>query len=99
MQQYDNLVAESIQVLAPRAAVFELATDYIKHFSAKLRAGDALRLAISSKHGVKTFYTLDQGLLAAAELLKVPASRGIKSKQADITNILCRLRYKHILGL
>jgi hypothetical protein len=79
MQQYENLVAESIQVLAPRAADFELATSCIKHFSAKLRAGDALNRAISSNHGVKTFYTLDRGILAAAMLLKVPASPGIKS--------------------
>ncbi len=78
MDQFDHLVTESLQVLAPRAADFDLATSYIKHFATKLRAGDALHLAIASNHGAKTFYTLDQGLLAAAKLLKVHASRGIK---------------------
>lgn len=78
MDQFDAMVAESFQVLAPGAADFELATGYIKHFATKLRAGDALHLAIASNHGAKMFYTLDEGLLAAAKLLKVHASRGIK---------------------
>jgi len=71
MDQFDNLVAESFQFLAPRAADFELATGYIKHFATRLRAGDALHLAIASNHGLRTVYTLDHGLLEAAKLLKV----------------------------
>ena len=78
MDQLDAMVAESFQVLTPSAADFDLATGYIKHFATKLRAGDALHLAIASNRGAKTFYTLDQGLLAAAKLLKVHASRGIR---------------------
>lgn len=79
MDQFDTMVGESFQVLAPGVADFDLATRYIKHFATKLRAGDALHLAIASNHGTKILYTLDEGLLAAAKLLKVPASRGIKS--------------------
>lgn len=78
MDQFDAMVAESFQLVAPGAADFELATAYVKHFATKLRAGDALHLAIASNHGAKVLHTLDQGLLAAAKLLKVPASRGIK---------------------
>lgn len=76
--QFDELVAESFQVLAPNVADFELAKRYIQHFASKLRAGDALHLAIASNRQAKTLYTLDEGLLAAAKMLKVPASRGIK---------------------
>lgn len=76
--QFDELVAESFQVLAPAVADYELAKAYIQHFATKLRAGDALHLAIASNHGAKSLYTLDAGLLNAAKLLKVHASRGIK---------------------
>jgi predicted nucleic acid-binding protein len=78
MDQFDSMVGESFQVLAPGVADFDLATRYIKHFATKLRAGDALHLAIAFNHGTQTLYTLDEGLLAAAKLLKVPASRGIR---------------------
>jgi len=36
-------------------------------------------LPLPANHGTKILYTLDEGLLAAAKLLNVPASRGIKS--------------------
>lgn len=77
--QFDELVTESFQVLVPAIADYELAKTYVQHFAAKLRAGDALHLAIASNHSAKTLYTLDAGLLNAARLLKVHASRGIKS--------------------
>lgn len=77
--QFDELVTESFQVLAPAVADYELAKDYIQHFATKLRAGDALHLAIASNNGAKFLYTLDEGLLNAAKLMKVHASRGIKT--------------------
>ena len=76
--QFDELVAESFQVLVPAVADYELAKVSIQNFATKLRAGDALHLAIASNQGAERFYTLDEGLLNAAKLLKVPASRGIK---------------------
>lgn len=76
--QFDELMTESFQILAPGVADYERAKECIQHFATKLRAGDALHLAIASNHGAKTLYTLDEGLLAAAKLLKVHASRGIK---------------------
>ena len=76
--QFDDLVTESFQVLAPAVADYELAKAFIQHFATKLRAGDALHLAIASNQGAKSLYTLDAGLLNAAKLLKVHASRGIK---------------------
>jgi len=49
MDQFDTMVGESFQVLAPGVADFDLATRSIKHFPTKLRAGDALHLAIASQ--------------------------------------------------
>lgn len=77
--QFDQLVAESFQVLAPSVVDYEQAKGYIQHFATRLRAGDALHLAIASNNSAKTLYTLDEGLLNAAKLMKVHASRGIKT--------------------
>lgn len=77
--QFDELVAESFQVLVPGPADYELAKGYIQNFATKLRAGDALHLAVTHNHGAKTLYTLDEGLLHAAKLMKIHASRGIKT--------------------
>lgn len=79
IDQFDELVAESFQVLIPSVADYELAKATIQHFATKLRAGDALHLAIASNQGAERLYTLDEGLLNAAKLLKLPASRGIKT--------------------
>ena len=77
--QFDQLVTDSFQVVVPSVVDYELAKGYIQHFATKLRAGDALHLAIANNTGAKTFYTLDEGLLNAAKLMKVHASRGIKT--------------------
>lgn len=77
--QFDEMVADSFQVLAPGVTDYERAKSYIQHFATKLRAGDALHLAIASNNGAKMLYTLDEGLLNAAKLMKVHASRGIKT--------------------
>lgn len=78
IDQFDELMADSFQILTPSVADYELAKRFIQRFATKLRAGDALHLAIASNNGMKTFHTLDDGLLAAAKLLKVQASRGIR---------------------
>lgn len=77
--QFDELVADSFQILMPSTADYERAKKCIQNFATKLRAGDALHLAIANNNGAKTLFTLDVGLLNAANLLSVPASRGIDS--------------------
>ncbi len=77
--QFDEMVASSCQVLVPGAADYELAKGYVENFATKLRAGDALHLAIASNHGATMLCTLDEGLLAAARLMQIPATKGIKS--------------------
>lgn len=77
--QFDELVAESFHVLVPSVVDYEQAKGYIQQFATRLRAGDALHLAIASNNSAKTLYTLDEGLLNTAKLMKVHASRGIKA--------------------
>lgn len=77
--QFDELVAASFHVLAPSVSDYELAKGYVQNFATKLRAGDALHLAIASNNGAKMLYTLDEGLLSAAGRMKVQASRGVDS--------------------
>lgn len=77
LEQFEAMVAESFHVVTPSAGDFDLATAYIRNFATRLRAGDALHLAVASNQGMASFYTLDQGLLAAAKQLRVKASRGI----------------------
>ncbi len=77
--RFDELVTDFCQVVAPGVADHELAKEHIQHFATKLRAGEALDLAIASNNGAKMLYTLDEGLLHAAKRMKVHASRGIKT--------------------
>ena len=78
--QFDELVAESFQVLLPSPVDYDMAKSHIQRFATKLRAGDALHLSIAQNHGAMMFYTLDDGLLHAARILKVQASRGIETE-------------------
>lgn len=76
--EFEQLVDESFLTWVPTLADYELARSYVQRFASKLRAGDALHLAIAKNHGADMLYTLDEGMLAAARLLKLKASRGIR---------------------
>ncbi len=71
-------LAASFEVLAPRIEDYELARRYVLQLPAGLRAGDALHLAVAANANVKSLLTLDQGILKAGKLLKLPVSRGIR---------------------
>lgn len=77
-ERFEALIAESYEVLTPRPADYELARQFVLNFPAALRAGDALHVAIAKNHAATKLLTLDEGLLKAAKLLAVPASRGIR---------------------
>ena len=77
--QFDELVSESFRIVSPSVTDYELAKEYTQHFATGLQAGDALHLAIAHNNGAKILYTLDDGLLHAAKLMKAHASRGIKT--------------------
>lgn len=77
--EFDSIIVASFVVLAPTSSDFELAQEYVTHFSTHLRAPDALHLAIAATNGANKILTLDEGLLRAGKLLKLPVSRGIKA--------------------
>jgi predicted nucleic acid-binding protein len=74
--EFEALVHESCQVWLPGATDYDVARTLLTHFDSGLRSGDALHLAIARNQGADKILTLDEGLLKAARLLKIPASRG-----------------------
>lgn len=79
VEVFDATIALSFVVLAPNSYDFDLAQEYVAHFSTHLRAPDALHLAIAVNNGANKILTLDEGLLKAGKQLKLPVSRGIKA--------------------
>lgn len=79
IEEFDALVDDSLHMLIPAAADFDLARDFVTEFATRLRGPDALHLAIVRNHGIVEILTLDDGLLFAARKLKLNARRGIRS--------------------
>jgi predicted nucleic acid-binding protein len=77
-REFDRDLAESFLMLMPSEADFDLARQYVQRYDSGLRSGDALHLAIGANNGAEIFYSLDRGLLRAAESLGLPASSGIR---------------------
>jgi len=78
-REFDRVLGESFEMLAPTAADFATAAKYLEIPKTGLRAGDALHLAIAANHRAKRILALDQGFLEAGKLLKLPVTRGIKA--------------------
>lgn len=78
VKEFDALADDSLHVLIPAAADFDLARDFVIEFATRLRGPDALHLAIARNNGVEEILTLDDGLLFAARKLKLKARRGVK---------------------
>ncbi len=76
--EFDAMVADALVVLTPAAIDFTLAQQYVANFSTKLRAPDALHLAVAHNSGAEFVATLDDGMLFAAKKLKVAARRLIR---------------------
>ncbi len=76
-ERFAILLADNFQVVLPDLDDFDLSWDYLARFNTSLRAGDALHLAIASNLAVEKIITLDQGMLKAGEILKLPMDRGI----------------------
>ena len=76
--EFDAMVADALVVLTPTANDFTLAQQYVANFPTKLRAPDALHLAVAHNNGAEFVATLDEGMLFAAKKLKVAARRGIR---------------------
>lgn len=78
LEEFDSTIAASFVMLVPNSYDYDLAQEYVAHFSTQLRAPDALHLAVAHNNGVEFVATLDEGMLAAAKKLKVPARRVIR---------------------
>ncbi|MEY3201313.1 MAG: ribonuclease VapC [Pseudomonadota bacterium] len=78
IEEFEIILDESCQVWNPTVADYELARDFVAHFESGLRCADALHLAIAKNQRAEKILTLDERLLKAAKLLKVPATRGIR---------------------
>lgn len=65
-------------ILLPDRQDFDRARDYIDYFDTKLRAGDALHLAIAGNRGADSIYSLDRSFIAAGKLLGLPTTAGIE---------------------
>ena len=75
LAEFDSIIAASFVVVSPNSYDFELAQEYVAHFSTHLRAPDALHMAVAHNNGMDYVATLDEGMLAAAKKLKIPARR------------------------
>jgi len=80
LQTVEAMVDESFFVLLPNADDFGLAKRYLGRFETRLRAGDALHLAIANNHRAAVIYSLDRTLLDAGKILNLPVSMGIRAK-------------------
>ena len=78
-RQFDRVLSDSFEILAPTAADFAAAAKYLEIPKTGLRAGDALHLAIAANRHAKRILTLDPGFLKAGKLLNLPVTRGIKA--------------------
>ena len=75
--RFETMVEESFAVLLPNGEDFDLAKEYLGRFETRLRAGDALHLAIATNRKAEEIFSLDKVLLKAGKILGVPVSEGI----------------------
>lgn len=75
--RFETMVDESFAVLLPNCKDFNLAKEYVSCFETRLRAGDALHLAIATNRRAEAIFSLDKVLLKAGKILGVPVSEGI----------------------
>lgn len=71
LAMFNKLVAESFTVQGVTGGQFRAAARFADQHILRLRAGDALHLAVASEHGA-TMLTLDQLLAEAGPALGVP---------------------------
>lgn len=77
--EFDRLLSDSFEVLAPTAADFEKAVEYLDAPKTALRSGDALHLAIGGNRRASRILTLDKGFVEAGKRLKLPVLLGIRT--------------------
>ncbi len=76
-ERFSLLLLENFQVVLPEIEDFDLTWRYLTRLDSSLRAVDALHLAIASNMAVDQIITLDEGMIKAGNILKLPVDRGI----------------------
>ncbi len=71
---FGDMVRRSFVVLSPDGGDYDLARRYLHTYESRLRAGDALRLAIAANHRAAMIHTFDKTMIRAGELLGLPVS-------------------------
>jgi predicted nucleic acid-binding protein len=71
-QRLQEFADESCIVVMPGRDEFRRASELVLDSNLKLRAGDALHLAIAESLGVQRFLSLDDALNDSARLLRIP---------------------------
>ncbi len=79
MEAFDAFTEDSLHVFSPSAADYRLADRFARDFATRLRAADALHLAVAHNQRIDEIFTLDEGMLHAARHLKIKAGRKIRS--------------------
>ena len=82
--RFRQLIDTACVLLVPGAADFSVAAELLEKHRTGLRGGDALHLAIARNQGAADLYTLDEKLIRAARLLRIPARNALRrSRRRD----------------
>ncbi len=76
MESFREDAEQSFSMVAVTAADFQLASKLILQWETGLRAGDALHLAIAQNAHCDHLFSLDRGLIYAAQQFGIPADSG-----------------------
>jgi uncharacterized protein len=76
--EFDAMAKDALIILIPTASDYKLAQQYVANFSTKLRAPDALHLAVARNNSAEFVLSLDDGMLFAAKKLKIAAKRAVR---------------------
>ena len=71
MDAFEQLVEGQVSLLAVAAADYDLASSLCRNAQSRLRAGDALHLAIASRAHASHVVTLDKVMASNAELMGI----------------------------
>jgi uncharacterized protein len=74
---FEDVVRQSFIVLTPGADDFALARRYLHKYETRLRAGEALHLAIAGNSQAEAIYSLDKSMIKAGKILDLPVGIGI----------------------
>ena len=74
---FGDLVRQSFIVLSPDSGDYDLARRYLHTYESRLRAGDALHLAIAANCRADFIHSFDKTMVSAGKLLGLPMIGGI----------------------